>query len=59
MASYLTERTQRTKIGDKLSAKVNLSSGVPQGGNFSPLAFVIYVSDLEDWLEFAISLYQD
>ena len=22
----------------------------------SPLAFVIYVSDLEDWLEFAISL---
>ena len=34
----------------------DIKSGVPQGGNFSPLAFVIYVSDLEDWLEFAISL---
>ena len=34
----------------------NLTSGVPQGGNFSPLAFVIYVSDLEDWLEYATSL---
>ena len=40
----------------KLSEMVELSSGVPQGGNFSPLAFVIYVSDLEDWLQFAKAL---
>ena len=25
-------------------------------GNFSPLAFIIYVSDLEDWLMFAKAL---
>ena len=56
MRSYLSGRTQRVKIGNKLSDITNLSSGVPQGGNFSPLAFVIYVSDLEDWLEFARSL---
>ena len=54
--SYLTGRTQKVKIGNKLSNLANLESGVPQGGNFSPLAFVIYVSDLEDWLEYAISL---
>ena len=56
MKSYLTGRSQRTKIGNKLSELVKLSSGVPQGGNFSPLAFVIYVSDLEDWLQFAKAL---
>ena len=56
MKTYLTGRTQRTKIGSKLSVMVSLSSGVPQGGNFSPLAFVIYVSDLEDWLQFAKAL---
>ena len=56
MTSYLTDRSQRTKIGYKLSEKVKLHSGVLQGGNFSPLAFVIYVSDLEGWLEFAIAL---
>ena len=56
MRSYLTGRSQRIKIGDKLSSKMDLKSGVPQGGNFSPLAFVIYVSDLELWLQFAVSL---
>ena len=54
--TYLTGRTQRVKIGSKLSKIVEIQSGVPQGGNFSPLAFVIYVSDLEDWLQYAISL---
>ena len=54
--SYLTGRSQRVKIGNKLSSLSIIKSGVPQGGNFSPLAFVIYVSDLEDWLEYAISL---
>ena len=54
--SYLTGRSQKVKIGSKLSNLTEIKSGVPQGGNFSPLAFVIYVSDLEDWLEYAISL---
>ena len=54
--SYLTGRTEKVKIGNKLSKLVDLKSGVPQGGNFSPMAFVIYVSDLEDWLGYAISL---
>ena len=54
--TYLTGRTQRVKIGSKLSKIVEIQSGVPQGGNFSPLAVVIYVSDLEDWLQYASSL---
>ena len=56
MSSYLKGRTQRTKIGEMISEKVQLHLGLLQGGNLSPLAFVIYVSDLEVWLEFAIAL---
>ena len=28
----------------------NLVSGVPQGGILSPLIYIGYVADLEDWL---------
>ena len=48
--SYLTNRSQRVKIGDQLSNGIKLKSGVPQGGVLSPIIFVVYVSDLEDWL---------
>ena len=35
------------------SASARLTSCVPQGGILSPIIFVLYVSDLEDWLEFS------
>ena len=31
--SFLTERTQRVRIGSSLSAPITLTSGVPQGGS--------------------------
>ena len=36
-ASYLTGRSQKTKIGQMISKSINLTSGVPQGGILSPL----------------------
>jgi hypothetical protein len=32
---------------------VSLKSGVPQGGIISPLLYIIYVADLEQWLKYA------
>ena len=49
--SFLTGRKQRVKIGDMISVSLDLISGVPQGGILSPLIFVIYVSDLGQWLK--------
>ena len=49
--SFLTGRSQQVKINNTLSTSKNLQSGVPQGGILSPILFVIYGADLEDWLK--------
>ena len=51
--SFLTGRSQRVQIGNCVSRKRSLTSGVPQGGVISPLMFVLYVSDLESWLKWS------
>jgi hypothetical protein len=38
------------KIGSQISKSVKLRSGVPQGGILSPLLYIVYVADLEEWL---------
>ena len=48
--SFLTDRTQRVKINGAISSARKVPSGVPQGGVLSPLVFVLFVSDLQDWL---------
>ena len=42
------------RIGSFKSKRVE--SGVPQAGIMSPLIFVGYVSDLEEWLKFSEAL---
>ena len=37
--SFLTDRTQRIRIGSALSDPLKLVSGVPQGGILSPMVF--------------------
>ena len=54
--SFLTDRTQIVKIGNCLSSPANLKSGVPQGGILSPLLYIIYVADIQDWLQFASAI---
>ena len=49
--SFLTGRTQRVKIGTKMSSAMELVTGVPQGGILSPVLFIIFVADMEDWTE--------
>ena len=44
--SYLTGRSQRIKLGNCLSSRSDLSSGVPQGSALGPLLFTLYTTPL-------------
>ena len=48
--SFLTGRSQRVRIGGAVSSPKLVPTGVPQGGVLSPLVFVLFVSDLQEWL---------
>ena len=47
---FLTGRKQCVKIGKSISEKIELQSGVPQGGILSPISFTIYCADIKERL---------
>ena len=46
--SYLSNRTQYAKLGNRSSSPVELLAGVPQGSVLGPLLFTIYTSPLSN-----------
>lgn len=52
--SFLTGRTQRTKIGNQLSSEIEITSGIIQGGHQSPICFDAFINDLPELIKCAI-----
>lgn len=46
--SYLTNRSQSTKVVDQLSNSMPIEFGVPQGSVLAPTLFTVYINDIMD-----------
>ena len=56
---FLKGRNQRVRVGNDMSSKSNVTSGIPQGSVLGPVLFTIFINDLPDNINVHCKIFAD
>ena len=59
ITNFLSDRTQRVKVGNSLSNSSRVISGIPQGSILGPVLFTVFINDLPDDLLSTCKIFAD
>ena len=59
VSDFLSERTQYVNVNGKVSDRVSVTSGVPQGSVLGPILFIYYINDLPDCVDCHTRIFAD